>query len=245
VTTSERESEREDADVETSSEGYARRFSGGVGAFFLETQSATTLDLLGAWPRARVLDVGGGHGQITSPLVDAGYDVTILASTEACRPRVAPWVDTGRARFEVGDLLRLPFPDASFDVAIAYRLLPHVTRWPDLVSELARVARRAVLVDYPTSRSVNAASGFLFGLKKGVEGDPRPFRVFRDAEIVNAFAAKGFAPTGRRPQFFLPMALHRAMRTAWLARSLEGVAEALGLTRLLGSPVILRLEPRG
>jgi SAM-dependent methyltransferase len=245
VTTSSGENEREDADIETSSEGYARRFSGGVGTFFLETQSATTLDLLGAWPRASVLDVGGGHGQVTGPLVDAGYDVTILGSAAACRPRVAPWVDTGRARFEVGDLLRLPFPDASFDVAIAYRLLPHVTRWPDLVSELARVARRAVLVDYPTSRSVNAASGLFFGLKKGVEGSTRPFRVFRDAEIVSQFAARGFAPTERRPQFFLPMALHRALGAAWLARALEGTAEALGLTPLLGSPVILRLEPRG
>jgi SAM-dependent methyltransferase len=245
VTTNAREGKQEDADVETSSEGYARRFSGSVGTFFLETQSATTLDLLGAWPRARVLDVGGGHGQVTGPLVDAGYDVTILGSAEACRPRVAPWVDTGRARFEVGDLLRLPFPDACFDVAIAYRLLPHVARWPDLVSELARVARRAVLVDYPTSRSVNAASGFFFGLKKGVEGNTRPFRVFRDAEIVSQFAVRGFAPTARRPQFFLPMALHRALGAAWLARALEGSAEALGLTRLLGSPVILRLEPRG
>lgn len=245
MTTRARESEREDADIETSSEGYARRFSGNVGTFFLETQSATTLDLLAEWPRAKVLDVGGGHGQVTGPLVDAGYDVTVFGSAEACRPRVAPWVDTGRARFEVGDLLRLPFPDASFDVAIAYRLLPHVTRWPDLVSELARVARRAVLVDYPTTRSVNAAAGLLFGLKKGVEGNTRPFRVFRDDEIVTAFSARGFAPTTRRPQFFLPMALHRAFGAAWPARSLEGVAKALGLTRLFGSPVILRLEPRG
>lgn len=243
--TSARGTEREDADVETSSEGYARRFSGGVGRFFLETQSATTLDFLDAWPRASVLDVGGGHGQLTGPLVDAGFDVTVLGSDEACRERVALWVDTKRARFEVGDLLRLPFPDASFDVALAYRLLPHVMRWPDLVSELARVARRAVLVDYPTSRSVNAVSGLFFGLKKGVEGNTRAFKVFGDGEIVSAFAAKGFVPTGRRPQFFLPMALHRAMGAAGLARALEGVAGALGLTHLLGSPVILRLEPRG
>ena len=236
--------ERDDSDVETSSEGYAGRFSGSVGAFFLEAQSATTLDLLRGWPRARVLDVGGGHGQVTGPLVNAGYDVTVLGSADACRQRVAPWVDAGRARFEAGDLLQLPFPDGSFDIALSYRLLPHVSRWPRLVAELARVAHRAVLVDYPTSRSFNALSGLFFGLKKGVEGNTRPFRVFRDGEIVGAFATHGYAPTARRPQFLLPMALHRALGLASVARTLEGTAAGLGLTGLLGSPVILRLEPR-
>jgi hypothetical protein len=124
-------------------------------------------------------------------------------------------------------------------------LLPHVSRWPDLVAELARVAHHAVLVDYPTSRSVNAVSGLFFGLKKGVEGNTRPFRVFRDDEVAGAFAVHGFAPTGRRPQFLFPMALHRALGAASVARTLEGAGAGLGLTRLLGSPVILRLEPLG
>jgi SAM-dependent methyltransferase len=237
--------ERDDADVETSSDDYARRFAGGVGSFFLETQSKATLDLLRGWPRASVLDVGGGHGQVTGPLVDAGHDVTILGSAEVCRERVRPWVDAGRARFEAGDLLRFPFPDDSFDIALSYRLLPHMAEWPRLIGELARVARSVVLVDYPTLRSVNAFSGLLFAVKKGIEKNTRTFRVFRDREIIDAFAARGFRPTARRPQFLLPMALHRAMGSAPLARAFEGVAAGVGMTRLLGSPVLLRLEPRG
>jgi hypothetical protein len=114
-----------------------------------------------------------------------------------------------------------------------------------LVATLARLARFAVVVDYPTRRSVNAVSGLLFGLKQGVEGDTRPFTVFRDREIELAFASHGYTPTARRPQFFAPMALHRALRSASLARALEGTAKALGLTRALGSPVVLRLERRG
>jgi hypothetical protein len=66
--------------------------------------------------------------------------------------------------------------------------------------------------------------------------------VFRDAEIETAFGAHGFRATGRLPQFFLPMALHRALGLAPLARSLEAAGGALGLRRALGSPVILRLE---
>src|SRR5207249_3862852 len=102
-----------------------------------------------------------------------------------------------------GSLLRAPWPDASFDAALAFRLLPHVERWRELLAELCRLARRVVIVDYPTSRSVNAVSGALFGVKKGIEGDTRPFRVFRDAEIEDTLAAASFRTTDRRPQFLL------------------------------------------
>jgi 2-polyprenyl-3-methyl-5-hydroxy-6-metoxy-1,4-benzoquinol methylase len=236
---------REDADVETSSEAYARRFAGPVGDFFLKVQAAATLDLLRPWPSARVLDVGGGHGQLTGPLVQAGCDVTVYGSDPSCEARVREWTAAGRARFRSGELLSIPFPDRAYDVVLSYRLLSHVRRWPELVAELARLARAAVVVDYPTRRSLNVVAGPVFRLKKGVEKDTRPFAVFRDAEIEAAFAAHGFAPTGRRPQFLLPMAFHRAAGSAVLARALERVAGVAGLTRVLGSPVILRLERHG
>jgi 2-polyprenyl-3-methyl-5-hydroxy-6-metoxy-1,4-benzoquinol methylase len=232
-------------DVETSSDGYARRFAGAVGAYFLETQARITLDLLAPWPRARVIDVGGGHGQLTGPLVEAGYDVTVYGSDPSCGARVREWTDGGRARFEAGGLDRLAAGDRAFDVALAYRLLPHVSRWSDLVAELCRVAARAVLVDYPTRRSVNAVSGLLFGAKRGVEGDTRAFTVFRDADVRAAFAASGFHATAREPEFVLPMALHRAVGRASLSSAAERVAAALGLRRALGSPVVLRAERRG
>ena len=234
---------REDADIETSSEGYAHRFAGPVGAWFLDVQTETTLALLAPWPGATVLDVGGGHGQVAGPLADAGHGVTVVGSDPACGERVHGLVAAGRARSESGDLLRLPFPDRSFDVALSYRLLPHVTRWPELVAELCRIGRRAVLVDYPTRRSVNAVAGAFFAAKKKVEGNTRPFTVFADPEIEATFAAHGFRVTARRPQFFWPMALHRGLGVAPLSRTLEATARLLGLRDALGSPVILRLEP--
>jgi 2-polyprenyl-3-methyl-5-hydroxy-6-metoxy-1,4-benzoquinol methylase len=236
---------REDADVETSSDAYARRFAGPLGAFFLEVQERATLDLLHPWPGGTVLDVGGGHAQLTGPLVRAGCHVTVYASHPRCRERVREWTATGRTRFVAGDLLAAPFPDRAFDVVVAYRLLAHVRRWRALVGELTRLARAAVVVDYPTERSVNAVAGLLFPVKRGVESNTRPFAVFGDAEMEGAFAERGFSPTGRRPQFAWPMALHRAHGSARLARLLETGAGALGLRRFFGSPVILRLERRG
>jgi 2-polyprenyl-3-methyl-5-hydroxy-6-metoxy-1,4-benzoquinol methylase len=236
---------REDADVLTSSDEYARRFAGPVGAFFLEVQARTTLELARPFAGGSALDVGGGHAQLAGALAEAGHPVTVYGSHPACRHRVGALVDAGRVEFRAGDLLHAPWPDRAFDVVLAFRLLPHVARWRELVAELARLARRAVVVDYTTARSVNAAAGSLFGLKKGVEGDTRPFAVFRDAEVEGAFAAAGFETTARRPEFLFPMALHRALGSAPASRLAEGAGRLTGLTRLLGSPVILRLERRG
>jgi 2-polyprenyl-3-methyl-5-hydroxy-6-metoxy-1,4-benzoquinol methylase len=235
----------EDADLETSSNAYALRFRGAVGAWFLDVQARTTVDLVAPWPHARVLDVGGGHGQLAGPLADAGHEVTVYGSDERCRARVDALVADGRARFAAGDLLHAPFPDRAFDVVLSFRLLPHVGAWPALVGELCRLAARAVVVDYPTRRSVNAFAGALFDAKKGVERDTRPFAVFSDREIADAFAAHGFRVTARRPQFLLPMALHRAHGRGGLGRALEAIPRALRVTQALGSPVILRAERHG
>jgi 2-polyprenyl-3-methyl-5-hydroxy-6-metoxy-1,4-benzoquinol methylase len=235
----------EDADVHTSSPDYARRFAGAVGAWFLDVQSRATLSLLSPWPGASVLDVGGGHGQLTGPLVDAGYRVTVHGTSDVCAASVKRWVSAGRASYRTGPLLRLPFGDRAFEVVLAFRLLPHVDRWQELVVELCRVASRAVVVDYPTRRSVNIVSETFFAAKKRVESNTRPFRVFAEREIDEAFVGAGFRTTARRPEFALPMALHRAVGLAPLSKAAEAVARGLGLTAAFGSPVVRRAERRG
>jgi len=133
---------REDADVETSSDAYARRFEGAVGRFFLEAQRDAVLDLVAPFPRARVLDVGGGHAQLTGPLVEAGYDVTVLGSDSACEARVRPWTDAGRARFVAADLVEPGIEALSFDVVLSLRLLPHVRRVDAVTATLAEPSAR-------------------------------------------------------------------------------------------------------
>ena len=235
----------EDADVETSSAAYALRFSGAVGGWFLDVQSEATVALLRPFPGARVVDVGGGHGQLAGPLARAGYDVTVIGSSEACGARVQSLVDGGQVRFQAADLLRLPFEARAFEVALAFRLLSHVARWRELVAELCRVAARAVIVDYPSRHSVNAVAAPLFGMKKRVEGDTRPFAVLDDGDVTAAFAAQHFRVADRRPQFAAPMALHRALRIAAVSRGLERAARAAGITSRLGSPVIVRADRLG
>ena len=237
---------REDADIESSSELYARRFAGPVGQWFLELQSRITLECLrGLRPGATVLDVGGGHAQVAPPLVEAGYQVTVVGSDASCGRRLAALASADRCRFEIADLLALPYVDQTFDAVVCYRLLAHSIDWRRLVGELCRVARHRVVVDYPARRSVNVASDALFRIKNSIErGTTRPFTLYGRREVADAFAAAGFRVTAERPQFFLPMALYRLAGSAGLARGAEGLARSIGVTGLLGSPVIARADRR-
>ncbi len=82
----------EHADIETATADYASRFSGEAGKYFLDQQTAITLQLLKDYPKARVLDVGGGLAQLAEPLVANVVDA--LRATGLA-------VETGRFRTEM------------------------------------------------------------------------------------------------------------------------------------------------
>ncbi len=234
---------REDADIETASEGYAARFSGAVGRWFLAVQAQATLELLeGLPPNATVLDVGGGHAQVTPALVEAGYRVTVVGSAPSCGRRLAAWVEGGHCRFDVADLQALPYRNGSFDAVVCFRLLPHSIDWRRLITELCRVARQSVVVDYPSTRSANIIADRLFSLKKRIERNTRTFALFQPRRIHAAFRERGFMITAERPQFLFPMVLHRWAGWAGLGRVMEGTGRLLGLTRWLGSPIVARAD---
>ena len=81
----------ETADIETSSDGYAQRFAGAVGAWFLRVQEDATLRLLHAFPNARILDVGGGHGQLAPPLYAMGIASQYWAVMPAAKSAYSHW----------------------------------------------------------------------------------------------------------------------------------------------------------
>jgi 2-polyprenyl-3-methyl-5-hydroxy-6-metoxy-1,4-benzoquinol methylase len=208
----------------------------------LGMQERITLGFLKDRPGATILDVGGGHGQLAIPLCRDGFKVTVLGSSESCRTRIADIVASGKCAFKVGNVIDLPFPDKAFDVVIAFRMLTHCGSWPVLVKELCRVAKTAVIVDYPTSQSVNMIAPALFDAKKKIEKNTRTWTLFRHAEVRAAFEQNVFRLARQKKQFFLPMVLHRALRCRTLSAALEGLCRVTGLTALCGSPVIVRME---
>jgi len=226
----------------TASDEYADRFAGPVGAYFLEVQTAITLDLLRDMPGASVLDVGGGHAQLAVPLVEQGFRVTVTGTDESCRQRLDRFLASDTFAYQTCDCLHLPFADRSFDVVLSFRLLPHVTAWRPLLMEMGRVADRVVIFDYPDIRSFNILYRFFFRLKKSLEGNTRTYMLFSRSQIGAVLQEAGFPLQSFRPEFFWPMVLHRKTGNAALARMLEGMTRFLGLTRLAGSPIIVRAE---
>jgi ubiquinone/menaquinone biosynthesis C-methylase UbiE len=159
--------------------------------------------------------------------------------------RIQPFVEAGLCSFEVGNLLQLPYPDQSFEIVISFRLLPHVSQWRRLLSELARVARRAVILDYPEIASVNYIAPSLFRFKKRLEGNTRPFTCFRERQLLDAFQPSGFERSARYAEFFLPMVLHRKLNHPGWSAGVEKLFRGVGLTDRFGSPVILKMARKG
>ncbi len=233
---------RETPDVETSSANYASRFSGAAGRYLLEAQTAAITRSVANLPPGTLLDVGGGHGQVAAPLRNLGWDVTVHGSDPICARNLRELHDQVGVTFVSGDLLALPFRDRSFEVVTAVRLVSHVEQWPRLLDEMCRVARRTVIIDYPSKFALNALTPLMFGLKKAIEGNTRTYLSFTRHELAGVFEHNGFAISREEKQFFLPMVLHRMSRAAAPVRAVEHLCRALGLTALAGSPVILRAD---
>jgi SAM-dependent methyltransferase len=234
---------RETPDIETASEAYARRFAGAAGRYLLGEQDAAIRAVLADFRGGSVLDVGGGHAQLTGLLRSLGADVLVFGSDARGLERVRR--EFPECATATGDLLELPFASRSFDVVVAVRLLPHVRNWARLICELCRVARATVVVDYPRTSGFNGLTPLLFPLKKRLEGNTRHYRNFRDAEIDDVLRLCGFEPRERRAQFLLPMVAHRKANGVAALRGFERAAKLLRLTQRLGSPVVLRADRRG
>ena len=95
---------KETPDVETASDGYARRFAGAAGRYLLAAQDAAVRTVLHDWRGGSVLDVGGGHAQLTPLLRERARDVLVFGSDvrslERVRTgdfrRVAGYLDLGQ-----------------------------------------------------------------------------------------------------------------------------------------------------
>ncbi len=219
----------EKADIDTASEDYTSRFSGEVGAYFLKTQEIITLQLLANENVKTILDVGGGHAQLAVPLVKEGYEVTVTGSDISCRNRLDRFLKAGTFNFEECNFLHLPFADNSFDAVITFRLLTHEKNWKVLIKEMSRVSAKVIIIDYPDVFSFNILNKFLFKAKKSIEKNTRTFKSFSRNELKEEFMINEFNQFKFKPQYFLPMVLHRFMKNVTIYKLFEKLFGIIGV----------------
>src|SRR5687767_9282476 len=103
------------------------------------------LELLQTLEFDSVLDVGGGEGYLAALVRDLGRAKTVHSSdlsVEACQRAGEIFDIQGLA----ADTTRLPFADNSYDLVICSEVLEHLSRPVLAIGELARVARKFVVI---------------------------------------------------------------------------------------------------
>jgi len=132
-----------------------------------------------------LLDAGCGEGFVADALLKAmpgaritGFDV-LEESVKLAQLR------NPRATFSLGDIYNIAHEDNSFDVVYCFEVLEHLQEPDRALREMARVARRAVVMSVPHEPFfclANAARG------KNLDMHPRG----SDPEHVNFWSREGF-----------------------------------------------------
>jgi SAM-dependent methyltransferase len=148
---------------------------------FYERAFERLADALGVDEHPRLLDAGCGSCVHAARLARRGFRVTGVdfsdAALDDARAALARQGLADRVELVRGDLLALPFPDASFDAASCWGVLMHVPEVERALAELARVVRPggrvAIMENNAASLHARLWEPALRGLKR-VLGRPVP-----------------------------------------------------------------------
>lgn len=234
-------------DTFTSSEEYAARFAGAVGEWFLAEQARIVTGLLTRPDDAplSILELGGGHCQLTPTLVKLGHTVTVHGSDQISLQLSNSRFSDPRVNYVLApvDGLSRSIANSSYDIVIAVRLIPHVVDWRRLLGQMAQIATKQIIFDFASSRSINFLSPLVFQFKRQVEGNTRPYFCHSSGEIRQELVKLGLPICREQGQFVWPMGLHRvlgkATKSVIPSRVLESAADVLRLRTSFGSPVLV------
>ncbi len=93
----------------------------------------------------RLFEPGIGTGRIGIPLAEKGYDVTGVDISGKMLKMLAGKLSRRRpplpVTFQQGDITVLPFPDATFDIALAVHVFHLIRNWKKAMGEVLRVIK--------------------------------------------------------------------------------------------------------
>lgn len=232
------------ADPAMASSFDAKRFGGPIGKILLDDQERVLAEFLGDVSGRRVLDMATGTGRAALALAKRGAVVTgVDASREMLKVAAARAADA-RLSIELveGDAHALAFPDGWFDATVCLRMLMHVPDWRKALSELCRVTRHRLVIDYPALASVAALQALWRRSALSVGRNVEAYRVFKARDVARELHRHGFRVTASHKQFVLPIAIHKAVGSPAFTRGVERMLARAGMLRAAGSPVTVTAE---
>jgi ubiquinone/menaquinone biosynthesis C-methylase UbiE len=153
-----------------------------------------TRHLAALLPRdASVLDVGSGDGLLAARVMAARPDVRISGVDVLMRPEA-------HIPVRQFDGVRLPFENAAFDVVMMVDVLHHAREQEALLREMARVAKRGVLIKDHVLAGPLAwhTLAFMDWVGNARHGVALPYAYWSDARWADGFARAGLRVAVRR-----------------------------------------------
>jgi ubiquinone/menaquinone biosynthesis C-methylase UbiE len=150
-----------------------------VQKFLIDRFHAKITDIVTSLHPETLLDAGCGEG-FTAEIFLRQMPALRLTGFDPHEPSVElARMRNPRGTFEVGSIYEMPFEDASFDVVGCFEVLEHLHDAPRALAELARVAKRTVVLSVPHEPFFclsNAARGKNLDIDpKGSDPDHRNF----------------------------------------------------------------------
>jgi SAM-dependent methyltransferase len=127
-----------------------------LGAVTKAEHVVSLLDRAGVPKVDTVAEIGCGDGSVLNELARRAVGISRIGmdiSTSALAIAAGQPGVTGVERF---DGSRIPAADGAFDLVVATHVLEHVPEPEPFVGELARVARRALVIEVPLERNLSA-----------------------------------------------------------------------------------------
>ena len=138
-------------------------------------------------PPARVADVGGGPGHYAAWLTEHGHEVVLLDPMPLHLEQAA---EAGVGSTVLGDARELPWDDGTFDAALLFGPMYHLTDREDRVVALREAARVVVPGGVVMAAAISRYASFLDGLVHGRFGDP----AFREIAVQDVAEGRHHNP---------------------------------------------------
>lgn len=192
-----------------------------------------------------VLDVGCGHGFITSMIAkNTKARVTGTDFSKSAVSQAGEFYKLPNLSFVDGDAKKLPFDDNSFDLVVSSEIIEHIPGPQDVIEEFYRVVKPGGLVLITTPNPWNPQMPIRALLKKlNILKKKQIFDVpISPFKLNDMVEEAGFKIKKRKSAFFLPLKVKDTSKIVKILYPFHRWAEEKHFLRYFGLYQVLLLE---